>query len=56
MFLLDYVLIFFREGWVFGVLEVLCLIGDGRFKRCGVSCILDVMRCILIDNDRYVFG
>ena len=31
-------------------------IGDGRFKRCGVSCVPDVMRCTLTDNDRYSIG
>lgn len=43
-----------REGRVLGVLEVSRSIGDGRFKRCGVSCIPDVMRCTLTDNDRYL--
>ena len=56
LFLPDFVLIFFREGRVLGVLEVSRSIGDGRFKRCGVSCIPDVMRCTLTDNDRYVSG
>lgn len=42
-----------REGRVLGVLEVSRSIGDGRFKRCGVSCVPDVMRCTLTDNDRY---
>ena len=35
------------------MLEVSRSIGDGRFKRCGVSCVPDVMRCTLTDNDRY---
>lgn len=43
-----------REGRVLGVLEVSRSIGDGRFKRCGVSCIPDVMRCTLTDNDRFL--
>lgn len=42
-----------REGRVLGVLEVSRSIGDGRFKRCGVSCVPDVMRCTITDNDRY---
>lgn len=41
-----------REGRVLGVLEVSRSIGDGRFKRCGVSCVPDVMRCTITDNDR----
>ena len=52
----NFVRMFFREGRVLGVLEVSRSIGDGRFKRCGVSCIPDVMRCTLTDNDRYVSG
>lgn len=43
-----------REGRVLGVLEVSRSIGDGRFKRCGVSCVPDVMRCTLTDNDRFL--
>lgn len=43
-----------REGRVLGVLEVSRSIGDGRFKRCGVTCVPDVMRCTLTDNDRLV--
>ena len=43
----------YRDGRVLGVLEVSRSIGDGRFKRCGVSCVPDVMRCSLTDNDRY---
>ena len=42
-----------REGRVLGVLEVSRSIGDGRFKGCGVTCVPDVMRCTLTDNDRY---
>lgn len=43
-----------REGRVLGVLEVSRSIGDGRFKRCGVSCVPDVMRSTLTDNDRFL--
>ncbi|XP_078373744.1 integrin-linked kinase-associated serine/threonine phosphatase 2C-like isoform X1 [Oculina patagonica] len=43
-----------REGRVLGVLEVSRSIGDGRFKRCGVTCVPDVMRCTLTDNDRFL--
>ncbi|CAH3038494.1 unnamed protein product [Porites lobata] len=43
-----------REGRVLGVLEVSRSIGDGRFKRCGVSCVPDVMRCTITDNDRFL--
>ena len=42
-----------REGRVLGVLEVSRSIGDGRFKGCGVTCVPDVMRCTLTENDRY---
>ncbi|XP_068753501.1 integrin-linked kinase-associated serine/threonine phosphatase 2C-like [Montipora capricornis] len=43
-----------REGRVLGVLEVSRSIGDGRFKRCGVTCVPDVMRCTLTENDRFL--
>jgi len=41
-----------REGRVMGVLEVSRSIGDGPFKKHGVSCIPDVKRCQLQENDK----
>lgn len=35
-----------------GVLEVSRSIGDGPFKKHGVSCIPDVKRCQLQENDK----
>ncbi|XP_006820150.1 integrin-linked kinase-associated serine/threonine phosphatase 2C-like [Saccoglossus kowalevskii] len=43
-----------RDGRVMGVLEVSRSIGDGRFKHCGVSCIPEIKRCQLTENDRYI--
>ncbi|CAN7986060.1 unnamed protein product [Ixodes hexagonus] len=43
-----------RDGRVLGVLEVSRSIGDGQYKRCGVSCLPDVMRCQLTDADRFL--
>ncbi|GFS03018.1 integrin-linked kinase-associated serine/threonine phosphatase 2C [Elysia marginata] len=43
-----------REGRVLGVLEVSRSIGDGPYKRHGVTCVPDVKRCQLTDNDRYL--
>lgn len=43
-----------RDGRVMGVLEVSRSIGDGQFKTCGLTCIPDVKRCQLTDNDRFV--
>ena len=45
-------LLAYREGRVMGVLEVSRSIGDGPYKNHGVSCIPDVKRCQLTDNDR----
>ena len=42
----------FREGRVMGVLEVSRSIGDGSFKKHGVSCVPDVRRCQLTKDDR----
>ena len=36
-----------------GVLEVSRSIGDGPYKKHGVSCIPDIKRCQLTANDRY---
>ena len=44
----------FREGRVMGQLEVSRSIGDGPYKNHGVSCVPDVKRCQLCDNDRWV--
>ena len=43
-----------RDGRVQGILEVSRSIGDGRFKHCGVSCVPDIKKCQLTDNDRYL--
>lgn len=43
-----------KDGRVMGVLEVSRSIGDGQYKTCGVSCIPDVKRCKLSDNDRFL--
>ncbi|KAK2184010.1 hypothetical protein NP493_286g01045 [Ridgeia piscesae] len=42
------------DGRVMGVLEVSRSIGDGPYKKHGVSCIPDIKRCQLTENDRYV--
>ena len=36
-----------------GQLEVSRSIGDGPYKNHGVSCVPDVKRCQLMENDRY---
>ncbi|ELT91993.1 hypothetical protein CAPTEDRAFT_169445 [Capitella teleta] len=43
-----------REGRVMGVLEVSRSIGDGPYKKLGISAIPDVKRCQLTDEDRYI--
>uniref|UniRef100_A0A0B6Z5U5 Integrin-linked kinase-associated serine/threonine phosphatase 2C n=2 Tax=Arion vulgaris TaxID=1028688 RepID=A0A0B6Z5U5_9EUPU len=43
-----------RDGRVLGVLEVARSIGDGPYKNHGVTCIPDIKRCQLTDNDRYL--
>ena len=43
-----------REGRVMGIVEVSRSIGDGRFKRCGIISVPDVLRCHLTHNDRSV--
>ncbi|CAG5128150.1 unnamed protein product [Candidula unifasciata] len=43
-----------RDGRVMGVLEVARSIGDGPYKNHGVTCIPDIKRCQLTDNDRYL--
>ncbi|KAK8758783.1 hypothetical protein V5799_003583 [Amblyomma americanum] len=43
-----------KDGRVLGVLEVSRSIGDGQYKRCGVSCLPDVMRCQLTPADRFL--
>ena len=37
-----------------GVVEVSRSIGDGRFKRCGVTSVPDVFRCQISEEDRWV--
>lgn len=43
-----------RDGRVMGVLEVSRSIGDGQYKKHGVSCIPDVKKCRLTSEDRYI--
>ncbi|XP_063298460.1 integrin-linked kinase-associated serine/threonine phosphatase 2C [Pelobates fuscus] len=43
-----------RDGRVLGVLEVSRSLGDGQFKRLGVSNIPDVKRCPLNQSDRFI--
>lgn len=37
-----------------GVLEVSRSIGDGQYKRCGVTSVPDIRRCQLTPNDRFI--
>ena len=39
-----------------GQLEVSRSIGDGPYKNHGVSCVPDVKRCQLMNNDRYMYN
>ncbi|ESO90482.1 hypothetical protein LOTGIDRAFT_123243, partial [Lottia gigantea] len=43
-----------RDGRVMGVLEVSRSLGDGPYKRHGVTCLPDIKRCQLTDEDRYL--
>ncbi|XP_048777323.1 integrin-linked kinase-associated serine/threonine phosphatase 2C-like [Ostrea edulis] len=43
-----------KDGRVLGVLEVSRSIGDGQYKKLGVSCIPDVKKCQLTDQDRFI--
>ncbi|XP_038604953.1 integrin-linked kinase-associated serine/threonine phosphatase 2C isoform X2 [Tachyglossus aculeatus] len=43
-----------RDGRVLGVLEVSRSIGDGQYKRCGVTSVPDIKRCQLTHNDRFI--
>ncbi|XP_060553642.1 LOW QUALITY PROTEIN: integrin-linked kinase-associated serine/threonine phosphatase 2C-like, partial [Ruditapes philippinarum] len=43
-----------KDGRVMGVLEVSRSIGDGQYKKLGVTCTPDVKKCTITDNDRYV--
>ncbi|XP_075385535.1 integrin-linked kinase-associated serine/threonine phosphatase 2C [Tenrec ecaudatus] len=43
-----------RDGRVLGVLEVSRSIGDGQYKRCGVTSVPDIRRCQLTLNDRFI--
>ncbi|KAH9376947.1 hypothetical protein HPB48_002738 [Haemaphysalis longicornis] len=45
---------FVKDGRVMGLLEVSRSLGDGQYKRCGVSCLPDVMRCQLTPHDRFL--
>ncbi|KAB1279211.1 Integrin-linked kinase-associated serine/threonine phosphatase 2C [Camelus dromedarius] len=42
------------DGRVLGVLEVSRSIGDGQYKRCGVTSVPDIRRCQLTPNDRFI--
>ena len=44
-----------RDGRVMGILEVSRSIGDGQFKKLGVSCVPEVRKCQLQDTDRYLW-
>lgn len=43
---------YFRDGRIMGVLEVSRSIGDGPYKNHGVSCLPDVKKCQLTEDDR----
>ncbi|KAK3589508.1 hypothetical protein CHS0354_041628 [Potamilus streckersoni] len=43
-----------KDGRVMGVLEVSRSIGDGQYKKHGVTCFPDVKRCQLTDDDRFI--
>lgn len=43
-----------KDGRVMGILEVSRSIGDGQFKKLGVSCVPEVRKCQLQDTDRFV--
>lgn len=43
-----------KDGRVLGVLEVSRSIGDGQYKKLGVSCVPDIKKCQLTDQDRYI--
>lgn len=43
-----------KDGRVMGVLEVSRSIGDGQYKKHGVSCVPDVKKCRLTSEDRYI--
>ncbi|XP_064641995.1 integrin-linked kinase-associated serine/threonine phosphatase 2C-like [Lineus longissimus] len=43
-----------RDGRVMGVLEVSRSIGDGQFKKQGVTCLPDIKRCQLTEKDKYL--
>jgi hypothetical protein len=41
-----------REGRLMGMLEVSRSLGDGALKKHGLSCLPDVKRCQLTEDDR----
>ncbi|XP_021350088.1 integrin-linked kinase-associated serine/threonine phosphatase 2C-like isoform X1 [Mizuhopecten yessoensis] len=43
-----------KEGRVMGVLDVSRSIGDGQYKKHGVTCLPDMKKCQLTTNDRYL--
>lgn len=45
---------FVKEGRVMGQLEVARSLGDGPYKAHGVTCVPDIKRCQLTDNDRFL--
>ncbi|GFX59539.1 hypothetical protein TNCV_2034671 [Trichonephila clavipes] len=43
-----------RDGRVMGVIEVSRSIGDGQYKALGITCIPDIKRCQLTDDDVFI--
>ncbi|CAL1292721.1 unnamed protein product [Larinioides sclopetarius] len=43
-----------RDGRVMGVIEVSRSIGDGQYKALGITCIPDIKRCQLTDDDAFI--
>ena len=48
-----YIYFVLRDGRVMGVLEVSRSIGDGQYKKLGVTCVPEVRKCQIQDTDRY---
>ena len=46
--------LFCRDGRVMGMLEISRSLGDGQYKNHGVTCLPDVRKCQLTENDRLV--
>lgn len=43
-----------KDGRVMGMLEISRSLGDGQYKNHGVTCLPDVRKCQLTENDRFV--